>query len=158
MFFRYKTVIDTCSLQLDIDLLPFGDQTEIGERVCTCLFHRYIYMIIYSYSTVTESKCTIGIFHSLTTLKRRDICGFSMILLFFYPDIFLFLIMCFCGSGHQPERRSETENLCGPSSLPEHQHCLLGELNFRRNTHIFFCYIWLSQQWNEGILNDFYRT
>lgn len=29
---RYKTVIDTCSLQLDIDLLPFGDQTEIGER------------------------------------------------------------------------------------------------------------------------------
>ncbi|XP_072309924.1 ATP-binding cassette sub-family C member 9 [Eucyclogobius newberryi] len=29
---RYKTVIDACSLQLDIDLLPFGDQTEIGER------------------------------------------------------------------------------------------------------------------------------
>lgn len=30
---RYKAVIDTCSLQPDIDLLPFGDQTEIGERV-----------------------------------------------------------------------------------------------------------------------------
>lgn len=30
---RYKAVIDACSLQLDIDLLPFGDQTEIGERV-----------------------------------------------------------------------------------------------------------------------------
>uniref|UniRef100_A0A8C2GXN3 ATP-binding cassette, sub-family C (CFTR/MRP), member 9 n=1 Tax=Cyprinus carpio TaxID=7962 RepID=A0A8C2GXN3_CYPCA len=29
---RYKAVIDTCSLQPDIDLLPFGDQTEIGER------------------------------------------------------------------------------------------------------------------------------
>uniref|UniRef100_A0A6Q2WXA2 ATP-binding cassette, sub-family C (CFTR/MRP), member 9 n=1 Tax=Esox lucius TaxID=8010 RepID=A0A6Q2WXA2_ESOLU len=29
---RYKTVIDACSLQPDIDLLPFGDQTEIGER------------------------------------------------------------------------------------------------------------------------------
>ncbi|KAG8438542.1 hypothetical protein GDO86_004924 [Hymenochirus boettgeri] len=29
---RYKAVIDACSLQLDIDLLPFGDQTEIGER------------------------------------------------------------------------------------------------------------------------------
>uniref|UniRef100_A0A8C5R8G2 ATP-binding cassette, sub-family C (CFTR/MRP), member 9 n=1 Tax=Leptobrachium leishanense TaxID=445787 RepID=A0A8C5R8G2_9ANUR len=34
---RYKAVIDACSLQPDIDLLPFGDQTEIGERVRTCL-------------------------------------------------------------------------------------------------------------------------
>ncbi|XDV24942.1 hypothetical protein PO909_028962 [Leuciscus waleckii] len=29
---RYKAVIDACSLQPDIDLLPFGEQTEIGER------------------------------------------------------------------------------------------------------------------------------
>ncbi|CAL8242317.1 unnamed protein product [Merluccius merluccius] len=29
---RYKVVIEACSLQPDIDLLPFGDQTEIGER------------------------------------------------------------------------------------------------------------------------------
>ncbi|XP_056443584.1 ATP-binding cassette sub-family C member 9-like [Gadus chalcogrammus] len=29
---RYKAVIEACSLQPDIDLLPFGDQTEIGER------------------------------------------------------------------------------------------------------------------------------
>uniref|UniRef100_A0A665UVT8 ATP-binding cassette, sub-family C (CFTR/MRP), member 9 n=1 Tax=Echeneis naucrates TaxID=173247 RepID=A0A665UVT8_ECHNA len=29
---RYKAVIDACSLQPDIDLLPFGDQTDIGER------------------------------------------------------------------------------------------------------------------------------
>uniref|UniRef100_A0A6I8N135 ATP binding cassette subfamily C member 9 n=1 Tax=Ornithorhynchus anatinus TaxID=9258 RepID=A0A6I8N135_ORNAN len=29
---RYKAVTDACSLQPDIDLLPFGDQTEIGER------------------------------------------------------------------------------------------------------------------------------
>ncbi|CAJ0959849.1 unnamed protein product [Ranitomeya imitator] len=28
----YKAVTDACSLQPDIDLLPFGDQTEIGER------------------------------------------------------------------------------------------------------------------------------
>ena len=32
---RYKAVIEACSLQPDIDLLPFGDQTEIGERVGT---------------------------------------------------------------------------------------------------------------------------
>ncbi|XP_048401386.1 ATP-binding cassette sub-family C member 8 isoform X5 [Stegostoma tigrinum] len=29
---RYKTVIDACSLQPDIDILPQGDQTQIGER------------------------------------------------------------------------------------------------------------------------------
>ncbi|EPY81259.1 ATP-binding cassette, sub-family C, member 9 isoform SUR2B isoform 4-like protein [Camelus ferus] len=29
---KYKAVTDACSLQPDIDLLPFGDQTEIGER------------------------------------------------------------------------------------------------------------------------------
>ncbi|XP_057692444.1 ATP-binding cassette sub-family C member 8 [Corythoichthys intestinalis] len=29
---RYKTVIEACSLQPDIDILPQGDQTQIGER------------------------------------------------------------------------------------------------------------------------------
>ncbi|RXN20209.1 ATP-binding cassette sub-family C member 8 isoform X2 [Labeo rohita] len=29
---RYRTVIEACSLQPDIDILPQGDQTEIGER------------------------------------------------------------------------------------------------------------------------------
>uniref|UniRef100_A0A8C5N522 ATP-binding cassette, sub-family C (CFTR/MRP), member 8 n=1 Tax=Gouania willdenowi TaxID=441366 RepID=A0A8C5N522_GOUWI len=29
---RYKTVIEACSLEPDIDILPQGDQTEIGER------------------------------------------------------------------------------------------------------------------------------
>ncbi|XP_078405252.1 ATP-binding cassette sub-family C member 8 isoform X3 [Cetorhinus maximus] len=29
---RYKAIIDACSLQPDIDLLPQGDQTQIGER------------------------------------------------------------------------------------------------------------------------------
>ncbi|XP_065812757.1 ATP-binding cassette sub-family C member 8 isoform X3 [Labrus bergylta] len=29
---RYKAVIDACSLQPDIDILPEGDQTQIGER------------------------------------------------------------------------------------------------------------------------------
>lgn len=30
---RYNAVIEACSLQPDIDILPQGDQTEIGERV-----------------------------------------------------------------------------------------------------------------------------
>ncbi|XP_063800161.1 ATP-binding cassette sub-family C member 8 isoform X1 [Pseudophryne corroboree] len=29
---KYKTIIDACSLQPDIDILPHGDQTQIGER------------------------------------------------------------------------------------------------------------------------------
>ena len=30
--FRYKRVIDACALRPDIDILPAGDQTEIGEK------------------------------------------------------------------------------------------------------------------------------
>ncbi|MEE6499452.1 hypothetical protein FKM82_003458 [Ascaphus truei] len=29
---KYKAIIDACSLQPDIDILPHGDQTQIGER------------------------------------------------------------------------------------------------------------------------------
>jgi ATP-binding cassette subfamily C (CFTR/MRP) protein 1 len=32
---RYKQVIDACALQADLDMLPNGDQTEIGERGIT---------------------------------------------------------------------------------------------------------------------------
>lgn len=34
---RYKMVIEACSLQPDIDILPHGDQTQIGERVSRSL-------------------------------------------------------------------------------------------------------------------------
>ena len=30
---RYEQVVDVCALQADIDILPAGDQTEIGEKV-----------------------------------------------------------------------------------------------------------------------------
>jgi len=29
---RYKQVIEACSLPMDLEQLPAGDQTEIGER------------------------------------------------------------------------------------------------------------------------------
>lgn len=29
---RYKDVLSVCSLQRDLEILPNGDQTEIGER------------------------------------------------------------------------------------------------------------------------------
>jgi len=31
---RYRAVIEACSLQPDLDILPAGDMTEIGENVC----------------------------------------------------------------------------------------------------------------------------
>jgi ABC-type transport system involved in cytochrome bd biosynthesis fused ATPase/permease subunit len=31
---RYKKVIYACALQPDLDILPAGDMTEIGENVC----------------------------------------------------------------------------------------------------------------------------
>ncbi|XP_075955733.1 ATP-binding cassette sub-family C member 12-like [Anarhichas minor] len=30
--FKYNRVVDGCSLRADLDILPYGDQTEIGER------------------------------------------------------------------------------------------------------------------------------
>jgi len=31
---KYKQVIDTCALKPDLEILPAGDRTEIGEKVC----------------------------------------------------------------------------------------------------------------------------
>lgn len=31
---RYNQVIDACALRPDLDILPAGDMTEIGENVC----------------------------------------------------------------------------------------------------------------------------
>lgn len=63
-------------------------------------------------------------------IKDRDICDiFVGILCAFVAALMSFLAMCCCDSGHQPEWRSEAEDLCGQSSLPEHQHRLPGELS-----------------------------
>ena len=36
---RYERVIDLCALRTDLEILPAGDATEIGERVRnTCTF------------------------------------------------------------------------------------------------------------------------
>ena len=32
LVFRYKKTIDVCAMKPDIDILPGGDQTEIGEK------------------------------------------------------------------------------------------------------------------------------
>lgn len=31
---KYQAVLDACALQPDLNILPGGDQTEIGEKVC----------------------------------------------------------------------------------------------------------------------------
>ena len=40
---RYDLVLDACALSLDIEMLPAGDHTEIGEKVYHILWH-YISM------------------------------------------------------------------------------------------------------------------
>ncbi len=35
LFSRYKSVIECCCLQPDLDVLPAGDRTEVGERGVT---------------------------------------------------------------------------------------------------------------------------
>lgn len=76
-FLRYKAVIDACSLQPDIDLLPFGDQTEIGERVggsCCCATYWYLCGndFISSLSSSPPLAATQGI--NLSGGQRQRIC------------------------------------------------------------------------------------
>ena len=35
---RYENVIDSCALRTDLEILPAGDSTEIGERVRNTFF------------------------------------------------------------------------------------------------------------------------
>ena len=32
---RYKKVLNVCALETDLEILPGGDMTEIGEKVCS---------------------------------------------------------------------------------------------------------------------------
>ena len=40
---RYENVINSCALKPDLEILPAGDLTEIGERVWSTIlnFHKY---------------------------------------------------------------------------------------------------------------------
>ena len=33
---HYQQVLHSCALEPDLEILPGGDQTEIGEKVCVC--------------------------------------------------------------------------------------------------------------------------
>jgi ABC-type multidrug transport system fused ATPase/permease subunit len=38
---RYRKALDACALTQDLDMLPGGDQTEIGEKVTIPCFNKY---------------------------------------------------------------------------------------------------------------------
>lgn len=61
---RYKEVIEVCQLQPDIDTLPQGDQTVIGERVRHVSYHYYstnwaerMFCVSVSVSVIAVSLC-----------------------------------------------------------------------------------------------------
>lgn len=35
---RYQSVLEACALKPDLEMLPGGDMTEIGEKVDTCTY------------------------------------------------------------------------------------------------------------------------
>ena len=59
---RYENVINSCALKPDLEILPAGDLTEIGERVRNTIlnFHKHTIYIkniyIYSFATTTSEQ------------------------------------------------------------------------------------------------------
>lgn len=49
---QYRSVIDACALQQDLDIMPAGDQTEIGEKVGRLRF----VMVLFIYSRSCKFK------------------------------------------------------------------------------------------------------
>ncbi|GFY97857.1 multidrug resistance-associated protein 3 [Actinidia rufa] len=86
---RYNTVIDACSLKEDLEILPFGDQTVIGERginlsggqkqriqIGRAIYHdAYIYLFDDPFSAVDAhtgshlfQECLLGLLGSKTVI------------------------------------------------------------------------------------------
>ena len=40
----YTKVIEGCALKMDLDILPAGDKTEIGEKVCGVFQDNFYYI------------------------------------------------------------------------------------------------------------------
>lgn len=36
---KYRNILEACALKTDLEVLPGGDQTEIGEKVIFCYYH-----------------------------------------------------------------------------------------------------------------------
>ena len=43
---HYEAVIEACALKTDLDILPGGDQTEIGEKVRSAI-HYFFFFCLY---------------------------------------------------------------------------------------------------------------
>lgn len=74
---RYKAVTEACSLQPDIDILPQGDQTEIGERVCTTVYLCFSLLSFYSLGLVvapTLCQFVAESFVIITVQQGLDVC------------------------------------------------------------------------------------
>ena len=48
---RYNRILDACALRPDLQILPAGDNTEIGEKV---LLQFFVYVLIYRLLSCTQ--------------------------------------------------------------------------------------------------------
>jgi len=51
---RYNRVLEACALKPDLEILPAGDKTEIGEKVTVLIFYNFIsfiFVLLYREST-----------------------------------------------------------------------------------------------------------
>ena len=63
---RYKQVVDSCALKPDLEILPAGDSTEIGERVWNTFFMFYLYLKFLHWSSVLHVSLVIVTVRSYT--------------------------------------------------------------------------------------------
>ena len=51
---RYEEVVEACALRPDIEILPDGDRTEIGEKV-----HKQLHFLFRICSEISKSAATL---------------------------------------------------------------------------------------------------
>lgn len=71
----YDKVIEACALQQDLDMLPAGDLTEIGEKVCFDHIHinTFIYLFILFHLFIRFGYEAEIILHTVMVDKFDDV-------------------------------------------------------------------------------------
>ena len=71
---RYENVIDSCALRTDLEILPAGDSTEIGERV------RNTFLYLFTLFKFKYNKESTGVGGDLSRTRARLGLDFAVFL------------------------------------------------------------------------------